>query len=147
MCSSLSFSVHIHVFIQILEASGHYIFKYSFFSPSGVPMIHMLIHLMIFHRSCRLWSFLQSFPATGCFPVSQIFTSSNQGNGASASVLPINIKGWFPLGLTSLISLQSTGLSRVFSNTTVQKHQFFDTQFPYGSTLTSHIHTWLLEKP
>ena len=58
MCSSLSFNVHIHVFIQILEGSGHYIFKYSFFSPSGVPMIYMLIHLMVFHRSHMLWSFL-----------------------------------------------------------------------------------------
>ena len=64
---------------------------------------------------------------------------------ASASVLPMNTKGWFPLRLTGLISLQAKGLSRVFSNTTVQKHQFFGTQ-PFLQS-NSHIHTWLLEKP
>ena len=64
---------------------------------------------------------------------------------ASASVLPVNIQDWFPLGLTDLISLQPKGLSRVFSNTTVQRHQFFDTYLSLWSN--SHIHTWLLEKP
>ena len=70
-------------------------------------------------------SYLQSFPASGSFPMSQLFPSGGQSIGASAStsVLPMNIQGWFPLGLTGLISLQSKGLSRVFSNTTVQKHQ------------------------
>jgi len=74
-------------------------------------------------------SCLQSFPASESFPISQFFTSDGQSTGvsASASVLPMNIKDWFPLGLTGLI-LQSKGLSRVFSNTTVQKHQFFSTQ-------------------
>jgi len=71
--------------------------------------------------SCR-----QSFPASGSFPVTQLFASGSESIGASASgsVLPMNIWGWFPLGLTGLI-LQSKGLSRVFSNTPVQKHQFF----------------------
>ena len=75
-------------------------------------------------------SCLQSFPASGSFPMSQFFESGDQSIGvsASASVLPMNIQGWFPLGLTALISLLSKGLSRVFSNTTVQKHQFFCTQ-------------------
>ena len=75
-------------------------------------------------------SSLQSFPSSGFFPVSQFFASGGQSSGASASasVLPVNIQDWFPLGLTGLISLQSRGLSRVFSNTTVQKHQFFGTQ-------------------
>ena len=73
-------------------------------------------------------SYLQSFPASGSFLMSLLFTSGGQGIGASASVLPVNIQDWFPLGLTSLISLQSKGLSRVFSNTTVEKHQFFGTQ-------------------
>ena len=70
---------------------------------------------------------LQSFPASGSFPMSQFFASGSQriGASASASVLPMNNQDWFPWGLTSLISLQSKGLSRVFSNTTVQKHQFF----------------------
>ena len=75
-------------------------------------------------------SFLQSFPASGSFQMSQFFASGGQNFGvsASASVLPKNIQDWFPLGWTSWISLQSKGLSRVFSNTTVQKHQFFGVQ-------------------
>ena len=92
-------------------------------------------------------SCLQPFPASGSFPVHQFFTSGGQSNGvsASASVLPMNIQDWFPLGLTGWISLQSRELSRVFSNTTVQKHQFFGAQFSLQSNF--HIHTWLLEKP
>ena len=90
-------------------------------------------------------SCLQPFPASGSFPVSQFFVSGGQSIRASASVLPKNIQDWFPLGLTGWISLQSKGLSRVFSNTTVQKHQFFGTQL--SSQSNSHIHTWLLEKP
>ena len=75
-------------------------------------------------------SCLQSCPASGSFPMSQLFTSGGQsiGASASASVFPMNIWGWFPWGLTGFVSLQSKGLSRVFSNTTVQKHQFFSTQ-------------------
>ena len=92
-------------------------------------------------------SHLQSFPASGSFPMSQFFTSDGQsiGASASASVLPMNIQDWVPLGLTDWISLQSKGLSRVFSNTTVQKHQFFSAQLSLWSNF--HIHTWLLEKP
>ena len=76
-------------------------------------------------------SCLQYFPASGPFPVSQFFTSGGQsfGSSASASVLPMNIQDWLPLGLTYLISLLSKGLPRVFSNTIVQKHKFFSTQF------------------
>ena len=75
-------------------------------------------------------SCLQSFPASGSFQMSQFFTSGGQSSGTStsASVLPMNIQDWFPLGWTDWISLQSKGLSRVFSNTTVQKHQLFDAQ-------------------
>ena len=92
-------------------------------------------------------SCLQSFPASGSLPMSQFFTSAGQsvGASASASVLPMNIQDWLPLGLTALISLQSKGLSRVFSNTTVQNHQFFGAQLSLRSN--SHIHLWLLEKP
>ena len=92
-------------------------------------------------------SCLQSFPASGSFQMSQFFASGGQSIGfsASTSVLPMNIQDWFPLGLTHWISLQSKELSRVFSNTTVQKHQFFSTQLSLLSN--SHIHTWLLEKP
>ena len=91
-------------------------------------------------------SCLQSCPASGSFPRSQLFISGGQSNGASAlaSVLPMNIQDWFPLGLTGLMSLQSKWLSRVFSNTTVQKYQFFNAQPSLWSN--SHIHTWLLEK-
>ena len=90
-------------------------------------------------------SCLQSFLASGSFPMSQFFPPGSQSIWASASVLPMNIQAWFPWGLTGLISLQSKGLSRVFSNTTVQKHQFFSTQLSLWSN--SHIYTWLLEKP
>ena len=84
-------------------------------------------HLLVIPFS----SCLQSFPASGYFPMSQLFASGSQSIGASASapVLPVNIQGWFPLGWTGWISLQSRGLSRVFSNTTVQKHEFFNTAF------------------
>ena len=90
---------------------------------------------------------LQTFPASGSFPMSQFFTSGAQSTGASASasVFPMNIQDWFPLGWTGLISLQSMGLSRVFSNTTVQKHHFFGIKPSLWSN--SHIHTWLLEEP
>ena len=81
------------------------------------------------------------FPASGAFLVSQLFASGSQSTGASASasLLPVNIQDWFPLGLTGLTSLQSKGFSRVFSNNTSQKHQFFGTQPSLWSN--SHIHT------
>ena len=86
------------------------------------------------------FSCLQSFPASGSFLMSQLFASGGQSFGASTSalVLPMNIHSWFPLGLTGSISLQSKGLSRVFSNTTVQKDQFFSTQ--PSSQSNSHVH-------
>ena len=92
-------------------------------------------------------SCLQSFPASGSFQMSQLFMSGGQSTGVSAStsVLPINIQDWFPLQGTDWISFQFKALSRVFSNTTVQRHQFFSPQLSLQSN--SHIHTWLLEKP
>ena len=89
----------------------------------------------------------QSLPASGSFSMSQLFTWGSQSIGvsASASVLPVNTQDWSPLGWTGWVSLQSKGLSRVFSNTTVQKHQFFSAQL--SSQSNSHIHTWPLEKP
>ena len=87
----------------------------------------------------------QSFPAPGSFQMSQFFALGDQSMGVSASTSVLsNIQDWFPLGWTGWISLQSKGPSRVFSNTTVQKHQFFSAQFSLWSN--SHIHTWLLEK-
>ena len=89
----------------------------------------------------------QSLTASGSFPMSQLSTSGGQSIGVSAStsVLPVNTQDWSPLGWTGWFSLQSKGLSRGFSNTTVQKLQFFSTQLSLSSN--SHIHTWLLEKP
>ena len=101
-------------------------------------------HLTLCHP---LLSHLQYFPASGSFQMNQFFASGDQSIGvsASASVLPKNTQGWSPLGWAGWISLQSKGLSRVFSNTTVLKHQFFGAQL--SSQSNSHIHTWLLEKP
>ena len=89
----------------------------------------------------------QSLPESGSFPMSQLFVWGGQSTGVSAlaSYLPMNTQDWSPLGWTGWISLQSKGLSRVFSNTTVQKHQFFSAQL--SSQSNSHIHTWPLEKP
>ena len=126
---------------------------------SGLPVHHQLpefiqthVHwvgdaIQPSHPVIPSSSCLQSFPASGSFPMSQFFTSGGQSIGVSASalVLPMNIQDWPPLGWTGWIFLQSKGLSSVFSNTTVQKHQFFSAQLSLWSN--SHIHTWLLDKP
>ena len=108
-------------------------------SQSVMPSNHLIL---LPFSSC-----LQSFPALGSFWISQFFASGGQfiAVSASASVLPMQIQDWFPLGLTGLIFLLSKGLSRVFSNTTVLEHQFLSIQLCLRSN--SHIHTWLLEKP
>ena len=114
--------------------------------PSSCPL-NQSCHPTI-SSSVALFSFcLQSFPASWTFPMSQLFASGGQsiGASASASVLSVSIQCWFPLRFSDLISLQSKGLSRVFSSTTVQKHQFFDSLPSFWSN--SHIHTWLLERP
>ena len=105
--------------------------------------VHWVGHPAISSSVVPFFSHLQSFPASGSFQESQFFTSGGQSIGvsASASALPMNIQDWFPLGLTGWISLQSKGLSRVFSNTTVQKHQFSVLSFLYSLTLTS-IHDY-----
>ena len=105
-------------------------------------------HYLTISSSTTPFSFCpQSFPVSGSLPICWLFTSGGQSTGASASasVLPVNIQDWFPLGLIGLISLLSKGLSRVFSNTTTRKHQFFSPQPSLQSN--SHIHTWLLQKP
>ena len=123
LSSTISWSLLKFMLIESVMLSDHFILCYPF----------------------SLW--LNSFAASGSFPLSWLFTSGGQsvGASASASVLPMNIQGWFPLGLTGLISLLSRGLSRVFSSTTIQKHQFFSVQLSLWSS--SHIHTWLEEKP
>ena len=92
-------------------------------------------------------SWPQSLPTSGSFPMNQLFMWDGQSTGvsASATVLPMNTQDWSPLGWTGCISLQSKGLSRVSSNTTVQKHQFFGAQL--SSPSNCHIHTWPVEKP
>ena len=110
--------------------------------PSSQWYLPTISSSVIPFSSCPL-----SFPASGSFLMSQLFELGGQSMGASASasVLPVNIQGRFPLGLTGLISLLSKGLSRVFSNSTIWKHQFFSAEPSLWSN--SHIHTWLLEKP
>ena len=101
-------------------------------------------HPTIWSSVVSIYSCLQSFPASGAFPMSWLFPSGGQRIGASASVLPVNIQGWFSLGLTGLISLQSKGLWRVFSCITIWKCLFFGTQPSLWPN--SHICTRLLEK-
>ena len=116
-------------------------------SPPGVCLnscpLSWWRHSTISSSVIPFFSCPQSFPESGSFPMSWLFASGGQSIGvsASASVLPVNIQGWFPWGLTVLIPLQSKGLSRVFSSTTVQKYQFFDPSL----WSNSHIHTQLLE--
>ena len=122
--------------------------------PSPTPRVHSnscpssrWCHQAISTSVVPFSSCPQSLPASGSFPMSQLFIWGGQSIGvsASASVLPMNTQDWSPLGWTGWISLQSKGFSRVFFNTTVQKHQFFGTQL--SSQSNSHIHTWPLEKP
>ena len=114
---------------------------------SNSCLLSQWCYLTIFSSATRFSSCPQSFPASGSFPVSRLFTLNRHsiGASASASVLLTNIQGSFPLGLTALISLQSQGLSRVFSSTTIQKHLFFGVQPSLWSN--SPICTWLPEKP
>ena len=122
--------------------------------PSPTPRVHSdsrpsspWCHPASLSSSVVPFSCPKSLPATGSFPMSQLFAWGGQSTGvlASASLLPKNTQGWSPLEWTSWISLQSKGLSGLFSNTTVQKHQFFGTQL--SSQSNSHIHTWPQEKP
>ena len=122
--------------------------------PSPTPSVHPNLrplswwcHPAISSSVTPFSSSPQSLPASGPFPMSQLFASGGQTTwvSASTSVLPMNTQDWSPLGWTGWISLQSKGLSWVFSNTTVQKHQFFSAQL--SSQSNSHIHTWPLEKP
>ena len=109
--------------------------------------IESVMHPAISSPVVPFSSCLHSFPASGSFQMSLLFVSSGQSIGVSASrsVLPMNTQDWSHLGWTGWISLQSKGLSRVFSNTTVQKYQLFGTQL--SSQSNSHIHTWSQEKP
>ena len=116
-------------------------------SPRVCPGSYPLIWWYHTTVSCSVVLFSscpQSFPAAGSFPMSQLFASGGQSIGTSASSLEMSIQGWFPLRVTGFISLQSTGLSRFFSSTTVWEHQFFGPLPSFWSS--SHVHTWLLER-
>ena len=112
--------------------------------PSSCPL-NWWCHPTISSSVALFSSCLQSFPASGSFPMSQLFVSGSQSIGVSASVFPMSIQGWFPLELTSLIFLLSKGFSRIFLSPTVQKHKFFGC-LP-SLWFNSHIRTWLLERP
>ena len=125
------------------QATLSFTISWSLLKLMSIELVMPSSHLILCHSfsSC-----LQSFPESGSFTINRLFTSDSQsiGASASASVLLMNILGWYPLGLTGLISFLSKGLSRVFSSNTIQKHQFFITQPSLWSN--SHIHTWLQEK-
>ena len=126
-----------------LQASLSFIISWSLLKLMSIESVMPSNHLIL----CHPFSFCpQSFPASGSSPMGQLFTSGSQCIRASASapVLPMNIQRWFPLGLTGLISLLSKGLSGVFSST-IWKHCLFAAQSSLWSS--SHIQTWILEKP
>ena len=124
-----------------IQASLSFTISWSLLKLISIELVMQSNHLIL----CHLLLFLPSFPASGSFPVSQLFASDGQSIRAlvSASVFPVNIQGWFPLGWTGLISLLSKGLSRVFSSTTIWKHQFFGSQLSLW--FNPHICTWLLD--
>ena len=126
----------------VCQASLSITIPWSLLKLMSIESVMPSNHLILCHPLLLL---PQSFPPSGSFPMSQLFPSGGQSIGASAPVFPVNIQGWFPLGLTSSISLLSKGLSRVSSSTTAWKHQFFSAQLSLW--FNSHICTWLLEKP
>ena len=146
-------------FVIVVQLLGHVWLSDSMnWSTPGFLVPHHLLQFAQVHvhrvgnaiqstisSSVTLSSCLQSFPASGSFPMSQLFASGGQSIGAPASVLLKSIQGWFPLGFIGWISFLSEGLSRVFSSTTVQKLQFFGALSSLLSS--SHICTWLLERP
>ena len=131
MSYSMPGSLALHYLLEFAQTHAHWV-NHAIIQPSRPLLLPSPLALRLSYHQ-------------GLFSVSQLFTLGGQSIGvsASASVLPMSIQGWFPLGLTGLISLQSKGFSRVFSSTTIGKHQFFRAQ--PSSRSTSHIHTWLLE--
>ena len=148
-------SIPLYIYIYVVQSCSHvrlfatpwttaYQASLSFAISQSLLKLIFIESVMPFNHVVPFSSCLQCFWASGSFLMSQLFTSGGQSIAASTSVLPMNIQGWFPLGLTGLISLLSKELSRVFSNATVQNHQFFSAQLSLRSN--SRIHTWLLEK-
>ena len=122
--SSVQSLSHLHLFVTPWTAACQAPLSFTI---SQSLLKFMSIESLILSNNCPVLLCLQSFPASGFFPMSWFFASGSQSIRASASVLPKTIQGWFPLGLVGLISLQPKGLSRVFSSTTIWKHQFFST--------------------
>ena len=146
--AKLLFSCSVKSTSATLRTAAHqdslsFTISWSLLKLMSVESVMPYNHLVLCHPLLLLPSI---FPSIGVLSMSQFFASCGQSTRASAwaPVLPMNIQDWFPLGLTGLFSLQFKRLSRVFSNTTVQKHQFFGTQLSLQSN--SNIHTWLLEK-
>ena len=147
-------SVHLSHSVVANSLGPHGLQQARFCCPSPTPVVYSNLcslswwcHPTVSFSVIPFSSCPQSLPASESFPMSQLFAWGGQSIRVSAlaSVLPMNTQNWSPLGWTGWISLQSKGLSRVFSNTTVQKHQLFGAQL--SSQSNSHIHTWLLEKP
>ena len=140
-CSVVSYSLWPH---QLQDARPPQLSPTLRVHPNPCPLSRQC-HTTISSSVIPFSSCPQSFPASGSFQMSELFTWGGQSIGVSGStsVLPMNTQDWPPLGWTGWISLLSKGLSRVFSNTTVQKHQFFSTQLSLW--FNSHIHMWLLE--
>ena len=138
---------HVQLFVTSWTAACQAPLSFALWVCSNSCPLSQWCHPTISSSVVPFSSCPQSFPASGSFPMNLLFTSDGHSTGASASVsvLPMTIQGCFSVGLTDLISLLSQGLSRVFSNTTVWKHQFFGAQPPSWSNC--HIHTWLLKKP
>ena len=152
---------HVHLFaydVAVVPSLSHvHLFAYRALQHPWLPCLSLSprvgsnsrplswwFYLTILSSVTRFYSCFQSFPVTSSFPVSWLDSGGqNIGATASASVLPMNIQGWFPLRLTGLISMKSKGLSRVYSSTTIRKHQLFNTQPSLWSNF--HIHTWLLK--
>ena len=126
------------------QASLSFTISQSLLRLMPIELVMPSNHLILYHPLLLL---LSIFPSIRVFSNESVLRIRwpKHWSFSFRSVLPVNVQDWFPLGLTSLISLQSKGLSRVFSNTTIQKHQFFDAQFSLWSN--SHIHTPLLERP
>ena len=148
MISSVQLLSHVRLFvtpwIAARQASLSITNSRSSLKLTSIVSVMPYSHLILCHPFLLL---PQSLPASESFPMSQLLAWGGRSTGisASTSVLPMNSQDWSPLEWTSWISLQSKGLSRVFSNTTGQKHQFFSAQL--SSQSNSHIHTWLPEKP
>ena len=145
--SSVQSLSHVQLFVTPWSAAHQA--SLSITNSQSLPKLMSIESVMPFNHLilCHPLLSTSSFPASGSFQMSQLFTSGGQSIrfSASTSVLPMNTQDWSPLGWTGWISLQFRGLSRVSSNTTVQRHQFFGTQLSLW--YNSHIHTWLLETP